>query len=92
MHDVWLMFFFGLGGYLLRKLDYPMAPIVLAIVLGPLAEQSMRQSLIMALGSPVIFFERPLSLVFMVLALLLFSLPLIKKMLARRSATRSATM
>jgi len=90
MHDVWLMLIFGLGGYLLRKLDYPMAPIVLAIVLGPLAEQSMRQSLIMAQGSPAIFFERPLSLIFMLFAVLLFSLPLIKKLLARRSATKSA--
>ena len=42
MHDVWLMLLFGVVGYLLRKLDYPMAPAVLAIVLGPLAEASMR--------------------------------------------------
>ena len=46
MFDVWLMLALGLGGYLLRKLDYPVAPAVLAIVLGPLAERSMRQSLI----------------------------------------------
>ncbi len=78
MHDVWLMLIFGLGGYILRKLDYPMAPIVLAIVLGPLAEKSMRQSLIMAQGSPMIFFERPFSLTFIVLACLLFLYPLVK--------------
>ena len=59
MHDVWLMFLFGVVGYLLRKLDYPMAPAVLAIVLGPLAETSMRQSLLISHGSPAIFFERP---------------------------------
>ncbi|MDP6882731.1 MAG: tripartite tricarboxylate transporter permease, partial [Rhodospirillales bacterium] len=46
MHDVWLMLIFGIVGYLMRKLDYPMAPAVLAIVLGPLAEPAMRQSLI----------------------------------------------
>ena len=78
MHDVWLMLIFGLGGYILRKLDYPMAPIVLAIVLGPLAEKSMRQSLIMAQGSPMIFFERPFSLTFIILACLLFLYPLVK--------------
>ena len=61
MHDVWLMLIFGIVGYLLRKLEYPMAPAVLAIVLGPLAEASMRQSLIINHGSPMIFFERPIS-------------------------------
>ena len=47
MHDVWLMLIFGVVGYLLRKLDYPMAPAVLAIVLGSLAETSLRQSLLL---------------------------------------------
>ena len=61
MHDVWLMLLFGVVGYLLRKLDYPMAPMVLAIVLGPLAETSMRQSLLIAHGSPSIFFTRPIA-------------------------------
>ncbi|MCZ6533379.1 MAG: tripartite tricarboxylate transporter permease [SAR324 cluster bacterium] len=88
MHDVWLMLIFGLGGYLLRKLEYPVAPIVLAIVLGPLAEQSMRQSLIMALGSPVIFFERPLSLMFMIFAVMLFILPRAKKLFAVRNKNK----
>ena len=39
MHDVWLIFAFGVGGYLLRKADYPLAPLVLALVLGPLMEK-----------------------------------------------------
>ena len=55
MHDVWLMLIFGVVGYLMRKLDYPMAPAVLAIVLGPLFETSMRQSLLISQGSFVIF-------------------------------------
>ena len=46
IHDVWLMLIFGVVGYLMRKLDYPMAPAVLATVLGPLAEPALRQSLI----------------------------------------------
>ena len=45
MHDVWLMLIFGVGAYLMRKLDYPLAPAVLAIVLGPIAEPALRQSL-----------------------------------------------
>ena len=78
MHDVWLMFLFGVVGYLLRKLDYPMAPAVLAIVLGPLAEASMRQSLIIGHGSFEIFFSRPISGTIMVFAIVLFALPVIK--------------
>ena len=58
MHDVWLMLVFGIVGYLMRKLDYPLAPAVLAIVLGPLAEPAMRQSLIISDGSFAIFFTR----------------------------------
>ncbi len=76
MHDVWLMFVFGVVGYLLRKLDYPVAPAVLAIVLGPLAERSLRQSLLGSHGDPMIFFERPLSAFFMVCAVALVAYPM----------------
>jgi putative tricarboxylic transport membrane protein len=76
MHDVWLIFIFGVVGYLMRKLDYPMAPAVLAIVLGPLAEKAFRQSLIGVQGDVTVFFTRPLSGTFMVLALLLFVYPI----------------
>jgi len=78
MHDVWLMLIFGVVGYLLRKLDYPMAPVVLAIVLGPLAESSMRQSLLISNGSFAIFFTRPIAGTIMVIAIVLFVLPLLK--------------
>jgi putative tricarboxylic transport membrane protein len=78
LHDVWLMLIFGVFGYLLRKLDYPMAPAVLAIVLGPMAEASVRQSLLMSGGSFTIFFMRPGSAVIMSIALLLFLAPLLK--------------
>jgi len=78
MHDVWLMLIFGVVGYLMRKLDYPLAPAVLAIVLGPLAEPALRQSLIISDGSLMIFFERPYSGPIMVVALILLFLPLFK--------------
>jgi putative tricarboxylic transport membrane protein len=84
MHDVWLMFGFGVAGYLMRKLDYPMAPAVLAIVLGPLAETSMRQSLLMSHGDPTIFFTRPVSGPLMLIAIVLFLLPLFKLARNRR--------
>lgn len=84
LHDVWLMLIFGVAGYLLRKLDYPVAPAVLAIVLGPLAERSLRQSLLSSQGDPMTFFDRPLSLIFMIGALLLFLYPLIAARLRKR--------
>ncbi len=78
MHDVWLMVLFGVVGYLMRKLDYPMAPAVLAIVLGPLAEASMRQSLLINHGNPMIFFERPISGPIMAVAIALFLVPAVQ--------------
>ena len=83
MHDVWLMLIFGVIGYLMRKLDYPMAPAVLAIVLGPLAEPALRQSLIGSHGDLLIFFQRPISGSIMVVAVILFVLPLIKTIRGR---------
>ena len=78
MFDVWLMLALGLGGYLLRKLDYPVAPAVLAIVLGPLAERSMRQSLIGSRGDVFTFInpaEHPISLGCIIVAILLMLYP-----------------
>ena len=78
MHDVWLMLVFGVVGYLMRKLDYPMAPAVLAIVLGPLAEPAFRQSLLISGGSFSIFFTRPIAGSIMVIALILLAMPAFK--------------
>ena len=86
MHDVWLMFLFGVVGYFMRKLNYPVAPAVLAIVLGPLAERSLRQSLLASQGDPLIFVERPISATCMFLALVLIGLPLMRRLLRRRGS------
>ncbi|HET7408635.1 MAG TPA: tripartite tricarboxylate transporter permease [Paracoccaceae bacterium] len=85
MHDVWLMLIFGIFGYLLRKLNYPVAPAVLAIVLGPLAETSLRQSLIGSQGDASIFFTRPISLVCIILAVGLFVFPIVANMRRRKN-------
>ncbi len=78
MHDVWLMLGFGLGAYVLRKLDYPLAPAVLAIVLGPIAEPTLRQSLLLSSGDPSIFFTRPIAGPITIIAILLILLPVFK--------------
>ena len=84
LHEVWLILIFGVAGYLLRKLNYPMAPVVLAIVLGPLAEKYFRQAMIISHGDVMTFVERPLSAVFVAAALVLISLPIISAFKRRR--------
>ena len=68
--DVWIMFLFGGIGYLMRKLGYPIAPMVLATVIAQMMETSLGQSLLMSQGSPLILFTRPISAVFMGIAIL----------------------
>ncbi len=84
MFDTWIMLIIGIVGYLMRKLNYPVAPAVLAIVLGPLAERSMRQSLIGSQGDVTTFFTRPISLVCIMIAVALVSYPIIQKILRKR--------
>ena len=59
--DLWIMLGFGVGGYLLRRLGYELAPFAFAMVLTPQLEQALRQSLIMSRNNPIIFVERPIS-------------------------------
>jgi putative tricarboxylic transport membrane protein len=77
MLDIWYMLVFGVIGYVFKKLDYPLAPLVLALVLGDLAENALRQSLIMSQGSLLIFVARPISGVITLVALFFFALPLV---------------
>jgi putative tricarboxylic transport membrane protein len=76
MLDVWYMLIFGVAGYVFKKLDYPLAPLVLALVLGDMAESALRQSLIMSQGSFAIFFTRPICAAITALALFFFFMPL----------------
>ena len=91
MFDTWIMLIIGVAAYLLRKLNYPVAPAVLAIVLGPLAERSLRQSLISSQGDAMTFLERPISLTCILLALALMSYPLILKFVRRRKGSEAAS-
>jgi putative tricarboxylic transport membrane protein len=84
MFDVWLMMGFGILGYLFKKLDYPMAPMVLALVLGDRAEDSFRQSMLMSQGSVDIFFSNYLVGAITALALLLLFWPLISKFIGKK--------
>jgi len=77
MIDIWYMLIFGVLGYVFKKLDYPLAPLVLALVLGDLSENALRQSLIMSQGSLAIFFTRPIAAAITAVALFFFALPVI---------------
>jgi putative tricarboxylic transport membrane protein len=74
MFDVWVMLIFGFIGYIFKKLYYPLAPLVLALVLGDRAEDSFRQSLLMSQGDMRIFFANALvgTITALALALLLW--------------------
>jgi len=58
--DVWMMVVFGVAGYVFKKLSYPLAPMVLAIVLGDRAESSFRQAMLVSQGDMTIFFSNAL--------------------------------
>jgi len=74
--DVWIMGAAGLLGYVLRKLDFEIAPIILGLVLAPMLELNFRQSLAMSAGSYGIFFTRPIAGVMLLIAILLLVLEL----------------
>jgi len=82
--DVGVAVAFGLVGYVLRKLDFEPAPLVLAMILGPQLEASVRRALIFSRGDVFIFFERPISAVLMTLAVLMLLSPLARWALSRK--------
>ena len=90
MFDLWVMVLFGVLGYVFKKMDYPLAPCVLAVILGPFVERALRQSLIMSKGSPAIFLNRPVCFVLLALAVLAFFAPWLQEMWLKRSRSRLA--
>lgn len=91
--DIWLGLLFGLVGYVFKKLDYPIAPLVLAMVIGDKAEDAFRQSMIFSQGSLSIFWSNPLVSTLMAIGLVLLFAPLIGMAIRRlrgREVTRAA--
>ncbi len=83
MFDVWMMVVFGIAGYVFKKLNYPLAPLVLAIVLGDRAEAAFRQAMLASQGELSVFFSNKLVGSLTGLALFLLVWPLISFALAR---------
>ena len=89
--DVVLMLVFGVVGYVLKKCDYPLAPMVLAIVLGDKAEENFRQSLLASQGSLSIFWSNGLVGSIMALGLIALFWPLISNVFAQMRTRRAIT-
>jgi putative tricarboxylic transport membrane protein len=82
--DIWVMGIFGVIGYLFRKVDLEPGPLLLAFVLGPILERSLRQALLISAGSPFIFFKRPISGTIMGFLLIFIILQIFTKFRRRR--------
>jgi putative tricarboxylic transport membrane protein len=77
MFNVYVMLVVGLIAYFLAKLDFPMPPLILALILGPLMETNYGISLRIAFGDYFIFFKRPLATIFLIIAIVTFLWPLL---------------
>ncbi|MGO3058199.1 tripartite tricarboxylate transporter permease [Halomonas sp. AOP43-A1-21] len=89
MFDVWLMMGFGVLGYLLEKINFPLVSIILGLVLGPIAESELRRALSMSQGDFSIFIDRPISATLLSIAFILLAVTLITPLIKR--AHRKAT-
>ncbi|MBL9036551.1 MAG: tripartite tricarboxylate transporter permease [Rhodospirillaceae bacterium] len=89
--DLLLLYLLGLLGFVMRRYDFPIAPCVIGLILGPMMEQQFRRALQISQGDWSVFITHPLSLAFLVLAVLVFLTPFVLRMLERRLAARAAS-
>jgi putative tricarboxylic transport membrane protein len=87
--DLWIMLVFGVIGYLTNKMNYPQAPLVLALVLGGQLEVSLRQSLKMSEGDISTFFTRPISGVIMAVVIVIILWPILSRLFIKPAAKTS---
>jgi putative tricarboxylic transport membrane protein len=86
--DLAVVFVLGVAGFLMRRYDYPLAPVILGIVLGPLIDNNFRRAMIMTDGSLVTLITRPLTLAILAVAIFFFLLPLALRLYARARGDR----
>lgn len=82
--DVWVMFVAGIIGYFMQRWGFPASPVILALILGPVAESNFRRSLVMSQGDFSIFLSRPITVVLLSLAVLTLFTPLFRYLLEKR--------
>jgi len=81
--DIGIMVFFGIIGFLMRKFGFPPAPLILAMILGPMLERSIQQSLIASGGDPLVFVDKAIPLSFVLVSGFLLLTPLAQRLLKR---------
>ena len=86
--DLVMATIFGMIGYLMRKFDFPLAPVILGLVLGDLMEQSIRQALMISGGSPGILFQSAIAKTLFFLAITVVFAPALLKRLRGKSVSR----
>ncbi len=83
--DLFLLYGVGVLGLVMRRFSFPTAPVVVGMILGPLAEAQLRNAIAMGEGSPLVFLQRPMSLTLLVVVVLVLLVPRLVKRLSRRS-------
>lgn len=84
--DLWVMFAAGIAGYFLEKVNVPLAPIILGMILGPMAEQSVRRALLISRGDATELLTRPISAVLALATIAMILWPIVKALRARKAS------
>jgi putative tricarboxylic transport membrane protein len=88
--DLVLLYGIGLLGVTMRRFDIPTAPVVVGMILGPLAEAQLRNAMSIGEGSATVFFQRPMSIVLVIIVLAVMILPRVAKRMSERRAAAAA--
>ncbi len=88
--DVWIMFVFGIVGYVMVRYEFPVMPLVLGVILGPIAEISFRRALIISHGSVIGLLTRPITMTLLIIAILSIVIPIIRSLIKRRKETQAS--
>jgi putative tricarboxylic transport membrane protein len=90
--DLFLLYAIGVLGVIMRRFDFPTAPVVVGMILGPLAEAQLRNAMSIGEGSAVVFFQRPMSITLIVIVLAVLILPRVAKRMSDRKRLRLAQL
>ncbi|WP_426388925.1 tripartite tricarboxylate transporter permease [Variovorax sp. R-27] len=90
--DLFLLYAIGLLGVVMRRFDFPTAPVVVGMILGPLAEAQLRNAMSIGEGSAVVFFQRPMSIALVVIVVAVLVLPRLAKRMSERKLKRLAQL
>jgi putative tricarboxylic transport membrane protein len=88
--DLFLLYGIGLLGVVMRRFDFPTAPVVVGMILGPLAEAQLRNAMSIGEGSAAVFFQRPMSITLVVIVVAVLVLPRLAKRMSERKLKRLA--